>query len=164
MGLLVGLDSLAIGNTWLGLGVLPLVSTVDGGGLCSYPCRLDAPWPLMSKAVQFLPRMLSCILLQPNPMRGNRGYWLVAALAFATTLSGTDDHRVVLPEISRLTESTDGTGYKIFLDEGCLRECSKRSCGLAVSYLLEPFFIKPGCTNSIKPTGVDRFGDPWYSG
>ena len=84
-------------------------------------------------------------------MLGKHGCWIVATLAFATTLSGTDDHRVVLPEISRFTVEHGWHRLQDLPDAAYLRECSKRSCGLGVSSLLEPSCIKPGWINSTNP-------------
>ena len=107
MGLLVGLDSLAIGSTWLSLGVLSIGLQTGWWGLLLLPL---AGWMLplavnvKSIAIPTL-AVLSSILLPPHKSDAWKPWLLglIATLAFASTLSGTDDHRVVLPEINRLT-------------------------------------------------------------
>ena len=107
MGLLVGLDSLAIGSTWLGLGCLAIGLHSGWWGLLLLPLAgwmLPLAVDVKSIAIPSLV-VLSGILLPPNKANAWKAWLvgLVATLAFATTLSGTDDHRVVLPEISRFT-------------------------------------------------------------
>jgi hypothetical protein len=107
MGLLVGLDSLAIGSTWLGLGCLAIGLHGGWWGLVLLPIAgwmLPLAVDVKSIAIPSLV-VLSGILLPPNKANSYKAWLvgLVATLAFATTLSGTDDHRVVLPEISRFT-------------------------------------------------------------
>ena len=107
MGLLVGLDSLAIGSTWLGLGCLAIGLHCGWWGLVLLPLAgwmLPLAVDVKSIAIPSLV-VLSGILLPPNKANAWKAWLvgLVATLAFATTLSGTDDHRVVLPEISRFT-------------------------------------------------------------
>lgn len=107
MGLLVGLDSLAIGSTWLGVGILSVALHFGWWGLLLLPLAgwmLPLAVDVKSIAIPTL-AVLSAVLLPPAKPKAWIP-WLVgiiATLAFASTLSGTDDHRVVLPEINRLT-------------------------------------------------------------
>ena len=107
MGLLVGLDSLAIGSTWLGLGCLAIGLHSGWWGLLVLPLAgwmLPLAVDVKSIAIPSL-AVLSCILLPPIKPHAWKAWLigLIATLSFAMTLSGTDDHRVVLPEISRFT-------------------------------------------------------------
>ena len=107
MGLLVGLDSLAIGSTWLGLGTLAISLHAGWWGLLLLPLAgwmLPLAVDVKSIAIPTL-AVLSAILLPPSRPKAWKS-WLIGiivTLAFASTLSGTDDHRVVLPEINRFT-------------------------------------------------------------
>ena len=128
--------------------------------MCSYPLQDGCyPSPLTSKVLY---SFIGCVelhsLLPPTKPNAWKAWLvgLVTALAFATTLSGTDDHRVVLPEISRLTVEHGWHRLQDLLDEVYLRECFKRSCGLAVSCLLVLSFIKLWLHKLYVPTGMDK--------
>ena len=107
MGLLVGLDSLAIGSTWIGLGCLAIGIHSGWWGLLLLPLAgwmLPLAVSVKSIAIPSL-AVLSCILLPPFKPNAWKSWLigLIITISFATTLSGTDDHRVVLPEINRFT-------------------------------------------------------------
>ena len=123
MGLLVGLDSrhwkhmawcgvlsMALHTSWWGLLLLPLAGWM-------LPLAVD----VKSIAIPTL-AVLSAVLL-PSSKAKAWIPWLIgiiATLTFASTLSGTDDHRVVLPAINRLTiEHMGGTDFKISPDVDC---------------------------------------------
>ena len=108
MGLLVGLDSLAIGSTWLGIGVLSqlhlhtwLVGTCAAaiGWMDATPCRRR------QKHRHSNTGSAECRTLAAEQGKGLIP-WLIGVIAtlhLHPPYLGTDDHRVVLPEINRFT-------------------------------------------------------------
>lgn len=107
LGLLVGLDPLAIGSSWLSLGMLSMGLHSGWVGLAILPLvgwMLPLALDVKSIAIPAL-AALGAILL-PSGKPGTWKPWLIgvtATLIFASTLSGTDDHRVVAPDISWFT-------------------------------------------------------------
>ncbi len=103
LGLLIGLDSLAIGTSWLALGLFSVSIQSSWWGLPLLPLSL---WLLIlgldvkSIALPSLVGLIGVIL----PTKIHRwkvwGSGLVLALVFATTQSGTDDHRVQAPDLN----------------------------------------------------------------
>lgn len=107
MGLLVGLDTLAIGSMWLSLGLLSMGLHSGWLGLVFLPLAgWMLPLALDVKSIAIPALAAVSVILLPSGKADKWKAWLVgliATLIFASTLRGTDDHRVVLPDINWLT-------------------------------------------------------------
>ncbi len=103
LGLLIGLDSLAIGTSWLALGLFSL--SIQGGwwGLPLLPLSL---WLLSTGLDVKSIALPSLVALTGMVLPAKIQRWkawssgMVLALVFATTQNGTDDHRVQAPDIN----------------------------------------------------------------
>ena len=101
MGLLVGLDPLAIGCTWLGLGVLSVALHSNWKGLLALPLA----WWILTVGLNVKSIALPSLVVLSGVAFPNHKWkpWLIGMVStglFATTLSGTSDHRVVPPNLN----------------------------------------------------------------